>query len=170
MPNAAEIEALLEALDDEYLAWSTYGQVIADHGEVRPFTNIQQAEGRHIRALLRLFHHYGLEVPANPYAGANIPRYATLEDACRAGVAGEIANGRMYDRLLACVDTEEIREVLVTLQSASQDRHLPAFRRCCERLVSGRHRPGWNTEKGRCRQRLRGASGRATHPPGSTHE
>ena len=29
-----EIEALREALDDEYHAWATYDQVIADFGEV----------------------------------------------------------------------------------------------------------------------------------------
>ncbi|MBE2264317.1 MAG: hypothetical protein IAE92_16340 [Burkholderiaceae bacterium] len=38
--EASEIAVLLEALDDEYRAWATYGQVLADLGEVRPFVNI----------------------------------------------------------------------------------------------------------------------------------
>ena len=35
-----EIDTLLEALDDEYMAWAIYDQVISDFGEVRPFINI----------------------------------------------------------------------------------------------------------------------------------
>ena len=46
-----EIQVLNEALDDEYHAWATYDQVIADFGEVRPFSNIREAEARHINAL-----------------------------------------------------------------------------------------------------------------------
>ena len=33
----AEVQALHEALDDEYHSWTTYDQVIADFGERRPF-------------------------------------------------------------------------------------------------------------------------------------
>ena len=51
----AEIHALNEALDDEYLAWATYDQVIADFGEMPPFSNIREAEARHIEALCTLF-------------------------------------------------------------------------------------------------------------------
>jgi hypothetical protein len=50
----AEIHALREALDDEYRAWATYDQVIADFGEVPPFANIREAEGRHIDAICAL--------------------------------------------------------------------------------------------------------------------
>ena len=46
-----EIRALNEALDDEYRAFATYDQVLADFGEVPPFSNIREAEGRHIEAL-----------------------------------------------------------------------------------------------------------------------
>lgn len=44
--SETESRMLNEALDDEYLAWATYDQVIADFGEVRPFSNIRAAEGR----------------------------------------------------------------------------------------------------------------------------
>ena len=54
--SQAEINALLEALDDEYRAWSTYDQVLRDFGDVRPFINIREAEARHIETLLE---HYG---------------------------------------------------------------------------------------------------------------
>ena len=44
--NKAELAALHEALEDEYRAWATYDQVIRDFGEVRPFSNIREAEAR----------------------------------------------------------------------------------------------------------------------------
>jgi len=61
-----EVRALKEALDDEYRAWATYDQVIADFGEVRPFINIRDAERRHIEALATLFSRYRLPVSENP--------------------------------------------------------------------------------------------------------
>lgn len=128
----SEVRVLTEALDDEYRAWATYDQVIADFGEVRPFINIREAEARHIQALLSLFERYGLTVPANPWPG-KVERYPSLQAACNAGVAAEIANGIMYERLLAQTQREDILLVLQNLQEASQQRHLPAFRRCAQR-------------------------------------
>ena len=113
-----EIRTLQEALDDEYRTWATYDQVIRDFGAVRPFSNIREAEARHIEAVRSLFLRYGLSVPANPWPG-RIERYANLQEACAAGVAAEIANGDMYDRLLASTRREEILTVLRSLRAAS---------------------------------------------------
>lgn len=123
-----EVRALQEALDDEYKAYATYDQVIADFGEVRPFSNIREAEARHIAALRVLFEQYGLVMPQNPWPG-KVPRYPSLQAACEAGVEAEIANGEMYERLLAATQRPDIVTVLRNLQEASQQRHLPAFRR-----------------------------------------
>lgn len=127
-----EINILLEALDDEYKAYATYDQVIEDFSLLAPFSNIRDAEGRHIAALLRLFEKYNLPVPANTWPG-QVDRYATLEEACRAGVEAEIANAAMYDRLMGKTQRPDILRVLKNLQAASQQRHLPAFRRCLAR-------------------------------------
>jgi hypothetical protein len=127
-----EISALHEALDDEYRAWATYDQVIRDFGAVQPFINIREAEARHIDALLGLFARYGLPAPENPWPGKT-ERHAGLKQACEAGVAAEIANGAMYDRLLAASQRPDIHKVLRNLQEASQQRHLPAFQRCAQR-------------------------------------
>ena len=138
----AEIYVLNEALDDEYHAWSTYDQVIADFGEVRPFINIREAEARHIEALCALFAHYGLGVPENPWPG-KVERYSSLQAACEAAVAAEIANGEMYERLIGSSQRPDIVMVLRNLQEASQQRHLPAFQRCAQRdddRGSGRNR------------------------------
>ena len=140
-----EIRALHEALDDEYLSWSTYDQVMADFGDAPPFSNIRDAEGRHIDALCTLFARYGLAVPANPWP-EKVTRYASLQEACEAAVNAEIANGEMYERLLGATGRPDIIAVLRKLQDASQQRHLLAFRRCAEGRGGGRggrqHRGG----------------------------
>ena len=134
-----EIEALREALEDEYQAWSTYDRVIRDFGEVRPFTNIREAEQRHIDALLDLFERYGLSAPDNTWPD-RVARYGSLLEACEAGRDAEIANDAMYDRLMAKVSRPDIRDVFRNLRAASE-RHLQAFRRCVER-PAGRGRQG----------------------------
>lgn len=128
----AERADLLAALDDEYMARATYSQVIADFGDVRPFSNIVESEGRHIVALVSLFERYGVPVPADTWPG-RVPRYSSLHEACLAGVAAEVDNGELYERLLTGTVRDDILAVYRNLQEASQERHLPAFRRCVER-------------------------------------
>ncbi len=144
----AEIRAPHEALDDEYQALATYGQVIADFGEVRPFINIRESEARHIAALERLFAAYGLPVPANPWPG-RVPRHASLQEACEAGVAAEVANGAMYDRLLAATGRPDILAVFRNLRDASQQRHLEAFQRCVARPAGGQGNGGGRRQRAR---------------------
>ncbi len=130
--SKTELDALHEALEDEYRSWATYDQVISDFGEVRPFINIRDAEARHIQALCSLFTFYGITVPKNTWPG-QIMQYKTIHEACEAGVAAEIENGQMYERLLKSTDRADILTVFRNLQEASQQRHLAAFQRCVER-------------------------------------
>lgn len=134
--TATEVAHLVAALDDEYQARATYAQVIEDFGSVRPFSNIVDAEGRHASALINLFQRYDIPVPPDTWPG-RAPRYESLQAACEAGVAGEIANAALYDELLAGTERSDILEVYRNLQQASQERHLPAFRRCAERSEGG---------------------------------
>lgn len=127
-----EKAALHDALDDEYRAWSTYDQVIQDLGDERPFSRIRGAEERHIEALKTTFARYGLEVPANPYIG-RVPHFASFGEACNAGAAAEIANAALYERLEKSTQRPDILFVFGNLRRASEDRHLPAFRRCGNR-------------------------------------
>ena len=130
--NKTELDALFEALDDEYRSWATYDRVISDFGEVRPFINIRDAEARHIQALCSLLIAYEITIPENTWP-ERVPRYKTLREACAAGVTTEIENDQMYTRLLRCSDKTDILAVFRNLQRASQQRHLPAFQRCVER-------------------------------------
>src|SRR3989344_9595503 len=136
MLTETEIRALHEALDDEHHAWATYDLLMADFGEVPPFSNIRDAEARHIDALHALFARYELPVPENPWSG-KVARYASLQAACEAGVAAEIANGALYERLLASTQRSDILTVFGNLQEASQQRHLAAFQRCAQRPAGG---------------------------------
>ncbi len=131
-----EISALHDALDDEFQAWTTYDQVIADFGDVIPFVNIRDAEARHIDALSALFRAYGLPIPENTWPG-KVPRFGSVREACEAGIVAELANAALYERLLAATRRPDILMVFQRLQKASQQRHLPAFRRCAARGGEG---------------------------------
>lgn len=139
MLTEREVADLHAALDDEYQARATYAQVLADFGDVLPFARIVESEGRHIEALLALYHRYGVDVPPDTWP-TRVPRYASVAEACRAGVDAEVANAALYDRLLAGTDRPDIRAVYHNLRRASQESHLPAFRRCAERS-DGSERP-----------------------------
>lgn len=131
-----EVADLLDAIDDEYKARATYHQVIADFGDLRPFVNIVQAEQRHIDALVVLFERYGVPVPEDPWP-SRVPRYGSLAEACRAGVEAEVENAALYDRVLEGTRRPDVLTVYRNLQRASQENHLPAFRRCVERRGMG---------------------------------
>lgn len=130
--------ALSRALDDEYKARATYRATIARLGEVRPFVNIVEAEERHIEALLAVHKSLELTPPEDRWAG-KVTSEETLRAACSLAVQAELDNEALYEELLGQVGSADIRGVMKRLQSASRDRHLPAFRRCLER--PGRRRP-----------------------------
>lgn len=128
----AEIEALHQALQDEYKAKARYENVIDDFGEVRPFSNIVHAEQRHIDALIGLYEKYGVPVVKNVWADY-VVNYDSVGEACRAGVEAEISNADLYDTLMAGIEHEDIQQVFRNLQRASRERHLRAFQRCAGR-------------------------------------
>ncbi len=130
--NEQTVAALEEALEDEYKARATYNKVIEAFGPIRPFINIVEAEDRHASALLRQFERLGLQPPKDEWPG-RVEAPSSIAAACEAAIAAEIENAEMYDRLLAVVDDPSVRDVLLNLQDASKNRHLPAFQRCLER-------------------------------------
>lgn len=128
----ADIEALRDALDDEYRAEATYQAVIDEFGPVRPFINIIEAERRHAGMVKTQYARLGLEAPANPYLG-KIEAPESLLTACEAGVEAEVENIALYDRILPEITDPQVRATLERLQAASRDNHLPAFQRCVDR-------------------------------------
>ncbi|MFB2937987.1 DUF2202 domain-containing protein [Aerosakkonemataceae cyanobacterium BLCC-F154] len=131
--------ALTEAIEDEYKARATYRLIINKFGAVRPFVNIIESEERHIRALIPLFWKYGIPVPEDDWAQrVEVPE--SVQEACQAGVQGEIENAAMYQRLLDLTQGyPDVQRVFLNLQRASQNNHLPAFQRCATRGTAQSH-------------------------------
>ncbi len=125
-------DRLTLALLDEYKSRATYAKILEKFGPIRPFVNIHEAEGRHVEALVQLFETYQIEVPVDHWP-CHITVPATLKEACEQAVDAEQDNLTMYDRLLAETSEPDVHRVLLNLQSASRDRHLPAFERCVDR-------------------------------------
>jgi rubrerythrin len=132
LPDVKTIEALREALEDEYRARATYRKVIETLGPVQPFVNIVQAEERHAKALLTQFERLGIEPPPDTWPDRVTPP-RTLAEACEAAVQAEIDNETMYERLIPQIGDPAVCRVMRRLQAASQERHLSAFRRCLAR-------------------------------------
>lgn len=132
MADQPTIDALSQALEDEYRARATYRKVIERFGPVAPFVNIVEAENRHVGALLAQFDRLGVPAPADTWAG-RVQAPTTLAQACSAGVQAEIENEALYARLIEQVADLRARTVMQRLQEASRLRHLPAFRRCLSR-------------------------------------
>lgn len=131
--RTGDADALLMALDDEYKAEATYAAVIDKFGEIRPFINIIEAERRHAERAKAEMDRLGISYDAaNPYLGKLTAPQSVLA-ACEQGVAAEIENIALYDRILPAVEDESVRATLTELQRASRERHLPAFERCVAR-------------------------------------
>jgi rubrerythrin len=98
---------------------------------------IVEAEERHAQALLRQFDRLGVKPPEDAWP-ARVAAPRTLTEACESGVEAETDNAAMYERLIAQVSDPMVRRVMRRLEAASQERHLPAFKRCLSRGASRR--------------------------------
>ena len=127
-----EIEALDLTINDEFKAEATYQKVLDTFGDIRPFSNIINAEKKHSDALAEIYGKYGLAIPENDWYD-KVPEFDSVQEACQAGVEAEIENVALYDDLFAKVDNQDIIAVFTSLRDASQNNHLPAFERCAGR-------------------------------------
>lgn len=123
-------EALKTALTDELHAKAFYTEVLKVYPGAQPFSNIIQAEQKHIDALLALHEKYGLN-PALETKAIDVWT-GTKTEACKLGVQAEIENAKLYrEKLLPAVsDNSDIEVVFTNLMNASERNHLPAFNRC----------------------------------------
>lgn len=127
--SAEEAAALKDAILEEYGALNLYQSVMDQFGSVYPFNVIARSEQQHANALIRQAEKYGVEVPANPGLAA-VTEFATLAEACQAGVNAEIADAELYDALKPVTTHTDLLRVYDNLQSASLNNHLPAFQTC----------------------------------------
>lgn len=122
-------QALRIALYDEYHARAVYTKVIESFGAIAPFSNIVEAENRHISELLVLFEKYGVAFVIDDWS-QKVGVEASLVENCEVGVAAEIENIKMYDNLIPYAEAPDVLDAFFRLQAASYNNHLPAFRRC----------------------------------------
>lgn len=120
-------QMLTYALQDEYLAQARYNNILGDFGYIRTFAQIQEAELRHISALLPFFERYQVPLPAD-ISKSFVSTPDTIKAAYGAGVQGEIDNIAMYERFLSLDIPDDIRTVFTQLRNASLN-HLAAFER-----------------------------------------
>ncbi len=124
-----EKTALQDAILEEYGAYNLYNAIIDQFGEVNPFVRIVRSEQMHANVLIRQAEKYGVEVPENP--GLTTPvSYSSLVEACQAGIDTEVADGALYDELMAVTTHTDLLRVYERLQWVSLNNHLPAFEAC----------------------------------------
>lgn len=135
-------DALRAAWLDERRAQAFYGAVLEKHGQVRPFTNILNAEKRHEQAVATLMDRYGVSKPSQDSTDVpGVPGVpATIAECARLSAQVERDNIAMYDRLLKDVTEPDVRAVLENLRAASLNNHLPAFERVSDRASAGLNR------------------------------
>ncbi|MEW8985684.1 MAG: DUF2202 domain-containing protein [Bacillus sp. (in: firmicutes)] len=113
-------EALVYAIQDEYLAQARYDAVIGKFGNIRPFSNIKAAEQQHISALVALFQKYNKPIPEDN-AKQYVTAPGTLKEAFNDGVQAEIDNIAMYDKLKNIPNLpEDAKMVFTQLGNASK--------------------------------------------------
>jgi hypothetical protein len=128
--SSSVVAALDTAIQDEYHAEQIYLRVLVDFGNVLPFFNVVVAEQRHSASLSAVYERRGLAVPGSAWNTDNVPTFATLQAACAAAAAAEVANIEMYDRFLTLDLATDVRNVLNNNRNASLTKHYPAFMQC----------------------------------------
>lgn len=123
-------EMLTMAIQDEYLARQEYESILEEYGDIRPFTNIIQAEVMHIEMLEPLFAAYKITIPEDD-AIDHVVLPETLEESYAIGVQAEVNNIAMYERFLEEDVPEDVQDVFQRLMNASYN-HLEAFARQVE--------------------------------------
>jgi hypothetical protein len=119
-------EMLTYAIQDEYLAQAEYELIISEFGEIRPFTNIVEAEQTHIDLLVPLFETYNIELPENNAAELTVlPE--SISSALATGIEAEEMNIAMYQQFLSQDNLpDDVRTAFEYLMNSSEN-HLRAF-------------------------------------------
>ena len=123
--NLSLEKMLTYAVQDEYLARAEYYAIMSKYGNVRPFSNIVNAEETHVNWLLPLFQEYGYSVPVDN-AKADVVLPGDMKKALEVGVQAEIDNIAMYDKFLKEDLPADVKVVFEELKRGSEN-HLRAF-------------------------------------------
>jgi hypothetical protein len=156
--DAEEQAILAEFLIDEHKALATYEAIMADFGEVAPFSMVARAERQHIAALERVFTRYSVDLPLIP--AFDIPSFGSIEEAAAAAAQAEIDNASLYDRLVGGIDNADVVRVATNLRDASLNQHLPAFQSAADGTYAAGEGLGAQNMAGASGTRMMGGRGR----------
>ncbi len=120
-------DMLAYALQDEYAARAEYDYVLKTFGNVRPFSNIINAEATHIAELAPLFTAYKVSMPADT-GSEHVAKAGSFTEALAIGVKAEKDNIAMYEAFLKQPVPADVKAVFEELLKGSQN-HLAAFSR-----------------------------------------
>lgn len=125
-PNLLSLEQILQiALDDEKKALATYQAITQKFGNIKPFSNIIEAENRHIAEIEFLANKYQVTLVQNDFSSILAPD--NLTQSLEISIAAELANVSLYDYLLQFVQ-DDVQDAFFRFQAASYNNHLPALR------------------------------------------
>jgi hypothetical protein len=98
-------------LNDKYLAYATYDQVIEDFWHIRPFINIRETQSRHIKTLNRLFERSLERRPeraqqqSEGFAAAGARGISTEIKPPQTNISGESIYEKGRSGISKCIDT-----------------------------------------------------------------
>lgn len=125
----ADVKSVLDAAySHEFTMSMRYSSVLTQFGEVRPFSNLSQAEDRHMAILAQQYQRLGFDLPSVPRVA--LRGFSSVLEACMVSLDNEYESVALYDRLLADTTDPLLIDTFKYLRSASADRHIPALRRC----------------------------------------
>lgn len=127
--------ALDESLQDAYRTYYTYAVVTDDYGTVAPFTSIVATELAYIDTLRNLYQSRGLTPPASIWSDSNVPRFASLQQACMAAEDAEVATQLMFERHLQLMLPNDVTQAFQNQRTTARDHHRLAFRNCAGGMI-----------------------------------
>ena len=120
--------ALVQASAQEHTLAATYGNVVTELGQVKPFANTLPAEVQHIDTVAYAAANHQVTLPSGPFPGQPSP--TTLAAACRLAAGLEQSTLTLYSQLIPqLVAWPDVTAAFSNLQAASAD-HLAAFQSC----------------------------------------
>jgi hypothetical protein len=137
VPLTEQVTAALDdAIQDSYRTYYTYTVVLEDMGQAMPFTSIMAAEQAFRETLASLYAAHGATPPASMWNAGNVPRFASMQEACMAAEEGEVATRLMFDRLLGINLPNDIRQSFENMRATARNTHRMAFRQCAGGTVT----------------------------------
>jgi len=124
--DETSLKATLDILlMDEFKARAEYEAIVDEFGLVSPYTQLIQAETKHIQSLERIYDAFGFAIPAD--TGKDFVVLPTSLDASyQIGITAETNNIALYETYLLTDLPASIERVFTNLQRASEN-HLATF-------------------------------------------